>query len=112
MQSATPRAGVKGSAPDRPARWLWRHVFHVLALTWAWLMIVVGLLAILEWPARVPAWDRALYVIGAMLLAMGQFVLALVAARLFPAASARLTATFELLAWIAIASALVLGVVL
>jgi hypothetical protein len=76
-------------------RSFWRGVFLVLAAAWGWLMLVVGLLLISEWSS----WAGSLTWAGVALIAIGQFVCAIVADWLFPRASRRLSASVELGAW-------------
>ncbi|CAN5846037.1 hypothetical protein BH11PLA1_BH11PLA1_14320 [soil metagenome] len=69
-----------------PTRWL--ALRFALATVWAWLLSFGGVWALLEWPARFPAYRGACIVGGVTALAMGAFVFAaLVADRAFPAAS-------------------------
>lgn len=75
-----------------------RALFGVCMATWAFIMVFLGLLMLADWPGRVvnfPMWMCVLF--GALFIATGQFVFAITAARMFPAASPRLTGAMELL---------------
>jgi hypothetical protein len=66
---------------------------------WALVMVGFGLLIAIDLPGRprmtLPA--PILVLLGAALVAAGEFVFALVASRMFPLANPRLTATIEVL---------------
>lgn len=85
------------------SRWMWRGMFPVLGTVWAWLMMVVGLLLITSWSARMPGLHGWGVLLGVMLLAGGQFVGAVIAGRLFPRASRRARVGVEAAAWVVIA---------
>ncbi|MCC6319916.1 MAG: hypothetical protein IT438_00585 [Phycisphaerales bacterium] len=70
--------------------------------------MTIGLLAVLEWPARFQVAGRWLPLLGLGLLAVGQFMSAMVADRLFPGADRRLTGVLELAPW-AVLAAIVIG---
>jgi len=97
--------------PRDPAR-LARALLPALGLLWAWLLILVGLLSLLSWPERVPLWGRPLVVAGAVLVALGQFVLGLTATGLFPRADRRLALAWSVAAWLAVPLVILLGVLL
>lgn len=67
----------------------WRLVVRtVLATAWAALLALCGLLAITDWTARFPGFAVGCVVAGVTLIAMAEFVFAvLVADRLFPGSS-------------------------
>ncbi len=89
------------------SRWMWRGFFLVFAAAWAWLMLVVGLLLITDWSARMPPLRGWGVVLGAVLLAGGQFVgAAMVADRLFPRADRRLSIGVE-----AVSGAVAMGLI-
>jgi len=69
---------------------------------WAFVMVAFGLVIAVEWPAQPrmgfpPQWW---ILFGSALIAAGQFVFALTASRMFPAANARLTGSIEVLPFI------------
>jgi hypothetical protein len=67
-----------------------------LASLWAALLALVGLWAVTLGPQRLPGLGTGWWLLGLTALAMAQFVFAaLVADRLFPQASVRLTLAFE-----------------
>jgi hypothetical protein len=70
-------------------------------------MVVVGVLAMFEWPARFPSLDVFLLSAGIVLLCAGQFVLAVTAGGMFPKANPRFSGLMELLPWIVAPVALV-----
>ena len=90
-------AGVEDSRLAVP-RSVWRGVFLVLAAAWAWLVLVVGMLLIADWSD----WTGPSVWPGVALIALGEFIGAVVADRLFPRASRRLSATVEITAWTAV----------
>lgn len=94
-----------------PSRALWRATTTACAAAWAWVMVALGLVSLTEWSGAFPL-TRGLFGIGGvMLIAAGEFVFAaLVADRVFPRASRRLTGGFELAAGVCVAVAAVLGV--
>lgn len=84
-----------------------RALFGICMATWAFSMVFLGLLMLVDWPGRVlnfPMWMCVLF--GALLIATGEFVFAITAARMFPAASPRLTGAMELLPIIGFAAVL------
>lgn len=84
------------------SRWFWRGVFLVLATAWGWLMVVVGLLLITDWAV----WTGPYAGLGVGLIAVGEFIFAIVADWLFPRADRRLSGTFEVAAWVAAITAI------
>jgi hypothetical protein len=73
---------------------------------WAFLMIAFGLWSIVELPGRFAAPGWFFPAVGVVLVAMGEFIAAITAERLFPGADRRVTVAFEGAAWV-----VVLGVV-
>lgn len=95
------------------SHWLWRAALVGCATVWAFVMVVVGLLAIIDWPDRFAAPGRLFYIsVGAILLAAGEFIFAVTAARMFPQASTRLTAAMELLPAAMLVVLILVGVLL
>lgn len=84
------------------SRWLWRGVLVGCLGLWAYVMVVVGLLAALEWPSRFEPLGRLCLVFGAGLVALGEFLLAMLASRLFPRANPIMTGIGELVPWAAL----------
>lgn len=80
-----------------------RSLLVLCAGLWSAVMVVVGTLLVLEWPARFGWWEEPWRIFGAALIAAGQFIFALVAARMFPIASPRVTGAFEVLPWLGLA---------
>lgn len=89
-------------------KWLSTLRLLVVAGAWSAAMVVVGLLALLEWPSRLGAWGRPGMVFGAVLFAGGLYSFAFFGARAFPLASRRVTAAYELLPWAALVALLTL----
>lgn len=84
-----------------------RAMFGICMATWAFIMVFLGLLMLADWPGRgmnFPTWMCVLF--GALFIATGQFVFAITASRMFPAASPRLTGAMELLPVIGFAAVL------
>ncbi|MBX3357558.1 MAG: hypothetical protein KF745_03935 [Phycisphaeraceae bacterium] len=89
---------------------LWRGVSFVHATLWAWLMMVVGFLAVLEFAGRYPASGVVFRVIGVVLVSMGLFIAGVTADRWFTGANPWVTGSFELAAWAAATGVIVLAV--
>ena len=74
------------------SRWFWIGCLGVL-------LVVVGLLALLEWPRRLGAFTagepRGWIPLGVLLLAVGEFAIATTAAHLCPKADERLVAALQ-----------------
>lgn len=99
-----------------PALPKWISTFRLLVIAGAWssAMVVVGALALLEWPTRlgswgpwgslgsVGPWGKAGMFMGALLVAGGLYGFAFFAGRAFPLASPKAKAVFELLPWTAL----------
>lgn len=84
---------------------------------WAIVMVVMGLLLLLEFPPRFGpmggVWGtRIMLAAGATSLAMGEFMMVVVGRRVFPGASAWLAGAMEVLPWLALGAAAIVGVVL
>lgn len=79
-----------------------RGLSFLLLTLWAWLMIGIGLMAILDFPSRFRAPKGFFVLVGIVLVAMGLFIAGVTADRLFAGANSRLTGAFELLTWITI----------
>lgn len=90
-----------------------RLVLRVLLATgWAGLLVLAGLWSIAVGTERLPALGQGWWVLGLTAVSMGQFVFAvLVADRLFPHASVRLTMAVEGTAAAAFLSGLVVMVI-
>ncbi|MFN7021449.1 MAG: hypothetical protein ACK4WH_09000 [Phycisphaerales bacterium] len=86
-----------------------RSVFVAVASAWSVVAVAIGLLSLLEWPRKFAIEGRWLPIIGLGLLVVGQFMSALVADQLFPAAHRRLTAIFELGPWLLLAAFVIGG---
>lgn len=84
----------------RVSKWILRALLIAVAGAWSAVMVIVGVLLVLDWPLRFGGWAKPWQVFGAALIAAGQFVFALVAARVFPLASGRVMAVFEALPWV------------
>lgn len=84
------------------SRNIWRGVSLTGLSAWAWLMIVIGLLAILDFPSRFTAPGGFFRLVGVALIAMGHFVAAIAADRMFPGAIRLVTGSFEALAWVVV----------
>ncbi len=69
---------------------------------WSAAMVVVGLLALVEWPSRLGSWGRPGMVLGAVLICGGLYSFAFFAGRAFPLANRGVTATYEMLPWAAL----------
>lgn len=80
----------------------WVSTLRLMTMAWAWAlaMVLVGVLAMLEWPGRIGSLGTSVRVIGAALIAGGMYTLAFFAARIFPLASRKVTMLFEMLPWI------------
>lgn len=95
--------------------WLSRSAFLLSLTAWSFVMVMMGLLLIVEFPVRFgpmgELWGRVFMAAGATVLAMGEFMFIFVARRIFPFAEDRVAGAMELLPWIALAGAAVLGVV-
>lgn len=86
-----------------------RAVFVAVASAWSVVAVTIGLLALLEWPRKFAIEGRWLPIIGLVLLAVGQFMSALVADQFFPGAHRRLTGAFELGPWLLLAAFVIGG---
>lgn len=86
----------------RLPRWLSTLQLMMIAGAWSSAMIVVGSLAILEWPTRLGSWGKPGMMLGAVLVAGGLYTFAFFTGRAFPLANARIKAMFELLPWTAL----------
>jgi hypothetical protein len=83
-----------------------------LATTWAALLVLAGLWAMTVGSDRLPTLGSGWLLLGITAVAMGQFVFAaLVADRLFPHASVRLTLAFEASAAAAYVAGLIVMVI-
>ncbi|MBL8763037.1 MAG: hypothetical protein JNM07_02060 [Phycisphaerae bacterium] len=92
MLSGTTRGTIMG-------RGFWTWAVMALASAWALLAVTGGIWVVVEWPGRWPVFRTASLLGGVTFLAMGQFLFsALVADRLFPGASQRLTGSFQVAA--------------
>jgi hypothetical protein len=74
-------------------------------------MMTMGVLVMLDWPAKLGLPGSSGVLFGVPLCAMGQFLYAVAADFLFPEADSRVTGFFELAPWVVMAVALV-GVLL
>lgn len=92
------------------SRYLWRGTRFACLSAWALTMVVVGLLAMMEWPGRFPGLKIFLIVAGVVLVCAGQFVFAFAASTVCPEADARVTGLSELIPWL-VAAATLVGVV-
>jgi hypothetical protein len=81
-------------------KWLSTLRLLLAAGAWSTAMVVVGLLALLEWPSRLGAWGRPGMVFGAVLISGGLYSFAFFAGRVFPLAHRRVTAIYELAPWV------------
>ncbi len=93
------------------SRYLWRGTRFLCLSAWALVMVVVGLLAMIEWPGRFPSLKLFLIVAGVVLTCAGQFVFAYTASTACPEADSRVTGMAELIPWL-VAAATLVGVVL
>lgn len=89
----------------RVRRLMLRGVFVGVSGLWAWVMVVVGLLAVLDWPGRlglspVP-WLVTLA--GLTFIAGGVFTFAMTLGRVLPMTVAWVRLSFEALPWVALA---------
>ena len=80
-----------------------RAVFVGVVAAWSVVAISVGLLAVLDWPHKFRIPGRLVPIIGLSLVAVGQFMSAMVADQLFPRAHKRVTGFFELAPWVVLA---------
>ncbi len=79
--------------------WAGRTLLAVCGTAWAGLMVVGGLWAMTEWTARFPTLTRPLVLGGLMFVGMGEFVFAVIVAdRLIPGVSQRVSGAVELTA--------------
>jgi hypothetical protein len=72
-------------------------------------MNIMGLLVMLDWPGKLGLPERWAWRCGVLLIAMGQYFYAAVAAQIFPAADPRLSGLFELLPWLVVAFVVIGG---
>lgn len=95
--------------------WLSRSAFLLSMTAWSFVMVIMGLLLLIEFPVRFRPmgehWARVFMIAGVAVLAMGEFMFIFVARRVFPMADARVAGVMEALPWIGLAGAGVLGVV-
>lgn len=70
-------------------------------------MMVMGMLVIFDFPARLGLPHRHALLFGIPLCAMGQFLYAVAADFLFPGADPRVTGAFELAPWVVLLLSLV-----
>lgn len=82
------------------SKWMSKAVFLLSTGTWAAAMVIVGALAVLEWPTRFGGWEKLYIVFGAVLVAAGHFLFAVLAGRSFPQASRIVKAGCELAPWV------------
>ena len=109
--------GVWRACMDAVARWTQRAILPVTTGIWALVLVIMGLLLMFEFPSRfgpmVGMWGtRAFWAAGALSLAMGEFILAVEARRVFPRAHPRVAGAFEIFPWLALGCAALLGGVL
>lgn len=86
-----------------------RAVFIAVSAAWGIVAIAVGLLAMLEWPTTLGLPQRWGQLCGFALLAVGQFMSAIVADQFFPNASRLVTGAIELAPWVALVVMMVIG---
>jgi hypothetical protein len=91
-------------SPVVPARTITLSLTLALSGT---VMMVMGMLVMVDWPAKIGMHTRTGLLFGIPLCAMGQFLYAVAADFLFPDADPRVTGTFELAPWIVMAAAFV-----
>lgn len=72
-------------------------------------MNVMGLLVMLDWPEKLGLSERWAWRCGVVLIAMGQYFYASLAAQLFPAANPKLSGAFELLPWVVVVVGVLIG---
>lgn len=72
-------------------------------------MNIMGLLVMLDWPDKLGLSQRWAWRCGVVLIAMGQYFYASLAAQLFPGANPRLSGTFELLPWVVVVVGVLIG---
>jgi hypothetical protein len=70
-------------------------------------MMVMGMLVMFEWPAKIGMSFRTGLLFGIPLCAMGQFLYAVAADFLFPEADSRVTGACELAPWVLLVMAFV-----
>lgn len=87
-----------------------RTVFVCVLAGWALVAILMGLMAIFEWPAKVGLSSRWGLVLGVALVGVGQFMSAMVADLLFPSAHRGVTGAMEIAPWLAVAAVVVGGI--
>lgn len=67
---------------------------------WAFVMVFIGLVIMVEWPDRMNFSSKWCVFWGSLLIAFGEFVFALTASRMFPAANPRLSGSIEVLPFV------------
>jgi hypothetical protein len=100
----------------RSLAWMSRTII-LLWMFWGFVMVVMGLLMILEFPLRFGPMGgemgrRVFVVLGALLLTFGELLFVDAAHRVFPRAEPRLAVVLEVLPWVLLGVGVIVGAVL